>query len=72
MKKLSPSLIWRHQDSSGRTSGRRSTSNSILGTGRTPCVCPLGAGLEAGGLGGSLGQVRQGWATVCAGGPCGA
>lgn len=43
------------------------TSNSILGAGRTHvCVCWAPAWRQ-GGLGGSLGQVRQGRATLCAG-----
>lgn len=67
MKKLSPSLIWRHQDSSGEQVARDHEQQYPGAPGRTHVCVPAGPAWRQGGLGGSLGQVRQEWATVCAG-----
>lgn len=64
MKKPSPSLTWRHQDTSVRTNGTRLQATVSWALGLTPvcasCAQGLGVRRRQEGLGGQLGQVAQG------------
>lgn len=67
MKKLSPSLIWRHQDSKrGRTEWQEITEQQYPGHGRTHVCVRWAPAWRQGGLGGSLGQVKRQSGPLCA------